>query len=89
VRRDDGVVAEAGNEQHPPRQAGDLYQRRGDAGARDPRPGPAAGQPAEADPGRAEQGGAQHQHTEPGRDRKTVLAVGGQDAGRGDCRTFG
>jgi hypothetical protein len=34
MRRDEGVVAEAGNKQHPPRQAGDLHQRRGDAAER-------------------------------------------------------
>src|SRR6185312_3571993 len=83
MRRDEGVVAEAGNEQHPPRQPGDLYQRRGDAGPRDPLPGPAAGQPAKADAGRPEQGGAQHEHTEPDRDRGVVLSVSGQDGGRG------
>ena len=76
-----GVVADAGDEQHPAGEPDHLHRRRGDPDAGDPPTQAAAGRASEEDPDRAEQAGADRQDEEPADDRCLVAPEGGEDLG--------
>ena len=80
---DGGVLAETGDEEHPPGQADDLDGGGGDADPGDPAAEAAAGEPAEQDSRRSEHGRADHEDQEPAAHGVLVLAVERQDDVRG------
>ena len=77
------VVADAGDQQHPPGQADDLDGGGAEADAGDPSAEGAAGDASEQDSDRREQRGADDECEKPAGDGGLVSEVGRQDVGRG------
>jgi hypothetical protein len=82
------VAADARHQDDPAGEADDL-DGGGHAQAGDPSSADAAGQAAQQDPGRGEQGRADHQRQEPGRDGALAAAVEIEDVGGGRLEDLG